>query len=969
MKDINIYKNLKITYFENRFASDKLELKEKAAREGRNLARTIHEEISWNDFVEETLNLKTWRTFTASDKTQYDKEKEKFDAIVFAKMLSNKGRKNTNIIAHYAIVLDIDGGMNVEDAVLDLADYEFVLYSSGGQGIKQGDRYRVVLPLDEPLSAKCYNELAETLKARFPYSDESFGKTLQLQFLPTYNKKYRDMFGAVYNKGKFLDPKKLPYVQSKSEFLGNIDYSTPKFSDDFVGRMLDALVQQNSGKMEYEERRILANRLASAGVNNSDMVRVLNAVGRPGAKHSGLEMAAMANTAYGHVMGLRKNLPNDFDFEFQKQPVAIIQTQGTKTKYDGEFNLKPNEYISDIADEMKWDDGINLLISDVGTGKTAYWCRREHVKIVAPLTCIVESNSNTNSLTNGNMATWNQIISMMKDSEECKKWILVVDEAHGLFSDYGYKHKVIKQLMKAFIMFKKVVLMSATISADYFSGLEIKKIYRVHKQSQAVKNIQTFICKKKDECLLKDLKKSTNKCIVLMNNKDLCNIFAERSGKKCLVVNADVKNTPEVIKFFKGKKMGEYECIIGTNSIVEGLSIEDNLNEVDVFIRGDLDPDRIEQFSNRFRNVVRIKNVKYYIDTKKPLKQQVDNVSEKVKAAQNLAEALTLYVSTLGSDKFTQGFVNQYRNESLDSAVYFDGNRFQVNYCMIDFDSALVREHNAVNDFYTFSQRMVEHGYNVMYPVWCHEETIISTLLHVDLKTMRDEREEDRQHMICKLADDFERGTLEDDGYHPDYDGLKEAVKNLIEAGMNVEQVKPVLMRRLNDCQYFNKLWTDYHHIDTGSSIREFVISEITKSMVIINGNEYLPNREADRIADLIATKVLREFYQGDAKSMLASDAWGSDVVICLTPINIVLNNITTQVRHLKVKQNRARSIINRYVTLGMSKQLRINHAKNRFFSIEYYSLTGVVFDKHVEQDIIADIIRKKTAITSRIVS
>ena len=114
-----IYQNqkLKVTYFQNCFASDKAELKQKAAAEGRTVASTFHTEFDWDEFVKEVLDRSKWATFTASNPEQYNKAKEQFDAVVFAQMIEGAARSAKNVIAHYAVVLDIDDGITVKDGL------------------------------------------------------------------------------------------------------------------------------------------------------------------------------------------------------------------------------------------------------------------------------------------------------------------------------------------------------------------------------------------------------------------------------------------------------------------------------------------------------------------------------------------------------------------------------------------------------------------------------------------------------------------------------------------------------------------------------------------------------------------------------------------------------------------------------------------------------------------------------------
>ena len=98
---------LKVTYFQNRFASDNAELKAKAAEEGRTVAATVHTEWTWAEITNMVMDRSKWSTFTAHDADAYSKAKEKFDAVVMAQMIEGGARSASNVIAHYAVVLDM----------------------------------------------------------------------------------------------------------------------------------------------------------------------------------------------------------------------------------------------------------------------------------------------------------------------------------------------------------------------------------------------------------------------------------------------------------------------------------------------------------------------------------------------------------------------------------------------------------------------------------------------------------------------------------------------------------------------------------------------------------------------------------------------------------------------------------------------------------------------------------------------
>jgi hypothetical protein len=958
-----IYNDLiiKLTYFENRYASNNKLVKEKAIQNGWKTARTDHANDTWGKLLEYLSHKENWNSFSARNENEYEKAKKKFDAVVFAEMIKNGARSHANVIAHYAIVLDIDDGISMDEVRSDLNDYEHLIYSSGGQGIKQGERFRVILPLKRPISADVYNEFSESLRKRFWYSDSSFSKTLQIQYLPTYNKLFKEQFKVFHNNGDLFNLECIEYVQAKNkDILSNVTFTKPKFDDDTLGYILDAIIEHNRGAMEYEERRILANRLLAFSVNSFDMVRVLDVVSRPGARHTGSDMAKMANASYGHIMGLRKNLPDGFKLNLLVQPTVIYTPKNVKLpKYDTDVTLKPNQYLSDVIEQVKFKDGFNLLIADVGAGKNHYFSKLKRTKLVVPLCSIVEQSGSNNKLEDNNVATWNQIITMMEKPEECKKWDLVIDEAHGMISDYGYKSKTIRILIEACSMFRRVILMSGTVRPEYFSGFDFETTHRVRKPSTAKKQIQTYICKSKEESLLNDLRETKNKAIVLMNDKDLGETIGDRSGKDYMLVNADLKNEPEVLNLYRTGVMGDYDCVIGTNSIVEGLSIHDNHDEIDVFIWGDTDPDRIEQVTNRFRNIKNVRNVRYYVDSKQCLGKIEDNVKHRIESAQNLAEANTRYLSDLLTDEARNSHIRQYRDESLQAAVYYDDGEFRVNYSTIDYHSQLVRQHNAFNDFGIFSTRLIEYGYDVFYPIWRNERTAEKDQIEKDVKEVKANREQQRYADLMQLAYDFESDCLASD-YSLEYNGIKDVVLNMLDGGLKKQDVGSIIGGIIKQSDYIQKVWTDIKHVDTGNSIREFVSKEVKKSLVHTKEKDYLFSQDAIRIAQLVTDKVLKEFYQGDLDAMLANENWASDVQKVPNGGSNSFNIIDDPLGTFEVKGKRASAIINRYICLGGSVKRQCKGERNRAFEVLHYSLTGLEFDRRSEEQRLADAVAAK---------
>ena len=113
--------------------------------------------------------------------------------------------------------------------------------------------------------------------------------------------------------------------------------------------------------------------------------------------------------------------------------------------YNKEWVLAPNQYLSDIAHEMDFSTGVVLLQADVGTGKSHYFSQLDNYHFIAPLLSIVLSISGKD------VSTWNSKVSQVlnaNDKSIYKTQTLVIDECHGLYTDFSYKEAVINDLMK-----------------------------------------------------------------------------------------------------------------------------------------------------------------------------------------------------------------------------------------------------------------------------------------------------------------------------------------------------------------------------------------------------------------------------------------------------------------------------------------------------------------------------------------
>lgn len=941
---------MKYTHYKNRFSS-----KDKGI---------VHLSGEWSDVVDAIVDKSQWHSFSATDRDTYDRAKEQFDAIVMAEMKPNMPRTADNVIAFYAIVLDIDDGASYEDIRQDLQKYEYVLYSSGGTGLKDGDRFRVILPLNEPMPAKDWKRYNTSLSERFAYSDECFKKGIQIQYLPVVNTVFADQFIAEHHRGEWFDyqnPADLPYVETQSieQFTKHVSFDEAQFTDKELQELAKAIVDHQANSLGYEQRRLLAQRLKHIGMSDHDAIMVLDAVSVPGFSTPNSVLVHGANPLYAHPEGLYKHVAKGvripaLERRIVRSVASQEDTEAHATSYDGEWTLAGDEYLSSIFSDMDFTTGINLLIADVGTGKTTQFMEYDENGVctgtipgylfIAPLTSIVDSFVDDNNLAGSGVGTWNQIESIIreKDKTKFKKLTLVVDECHGLFHDYGYKSKLINRLVETFQYFKSVILMSGTVEPENFSSITFSKVYRVRKPSIAKKNIYTMLSTKKDDLVIDHINNLTNKTIVLMNNKDLCEVVRKKIARSSLVVNADLKETIDVKNFFKGRHMGRhYDVIIGTNSIVEGLSIEDDLQDVDVVIWGDTVPERIEQFANRFRNVSTTKTIWYFID-RKPVELLTDYDRVQVlEEAASLCESLQELYEGLSSDVLRRSFVRQFSGEMYQDLVYFHDGKFHVSFTGVDYEYAEYRAEQYRNDFASFSGCLMKYGFNVFAPIAVDGDEQNAAEIRADKKVFSEARKKTRENLLEALKADMESNTIEDEETAPElYTSTYDSIQKLIAKGLEKGHVATVIDGYIEDEKFFAKAHADADFVQTGETVREMVISEI-------NGRKVLQVHETQEIADKVIGKVLFEYFAGDATAMSNSRSWGGLVVSGNTCSSNDLNKRDTYVLPLKAKSAKAaKEILCKYIKLSKSTLKSIDGKKVRVSPVEALSLTGLTFRK-----------------------
>lgn len=615
------------------------------------------------------------------------------------------------------------------------------------------------------------------------------------------------------------------------------------------------------------------------------------------------------------------------------------------SNYDGEWTLNAKEYISGIFYKMDLSSGVNLVNSSVGTGKTSQFIikptdeEREEGKVpkakpgyivLVPLTSIRLSFEGDNDVFSTGICTWNQIETILKHSnkEYFADKTLVIDEVHGFFLDYGYKANVINRLIASFPLFKSVIMMSGTATPDDFSGIEFNKVYKINKPSEARKVISTVVSTRVQDLVLNQLNSSKRKTIVLLNDKAQCEALNQMCTRTGLVVNADKKSDNEVVDLYVSGDM-KCEILYGTYSIVEGLSIENILDEVDIIIVGDEHPARIEQFTNRFRNIAKLKSVTYYVNRREVVEVGIFNRNEVIADAKVMKELLQTTYEALQTEEAKYSFTSQYRKDIAGSMVYFHEGKFEVSFTGIDYAYSEHKTREYANDFSLLSTALKEYGFLIQPLRFEDGDGENNAVITDTAKRLKEEAVEAENAVIEEYLADAISGNLKPVEEATElYTAIDQSVEKLLSRGLHKDDFESLVKGYIDDRSFFYRAHMDADYYPTGNTIREMIVN-------MVAGRTKLDAFTIRDIADAIIQKVLKEYFADNTEMMLKHPMWSK----CVMMGNKGLESSSSK---------GAKSILERYISLGKGKVESVKGVKVRLCEVVHLSLTGLRFTKPV---------------------
>ena len=116
-------------------------------------------------------------------------------------------RIGSNIKSLYALQLDYDSGLSVDEFIATHGDLKYSLYTSYSHGQKDSDRFRVVVPLAKELPCDLLEckKVRDNLVFHFPGVDECCFHRGHWQLLPLVNPEFRSCYRWHRNSGKPWD--------------------------------------------------------------------------------------------------------------------------------------------------------------------------------------------------------------------------------------------------------------------------------------------------------------------------------------------------------------------------------------------------------------------------------------------------------------------------------------------------------------------------------------------------------------------------------------------------------------------------------------------------------------------------------------------------------------------------------------------------------------------------------------------
>lgn len=863
-------------------------------------SNAINDNIEWTDFVQSTLDTDSWEVFT---------DKKLIPMFIPGELHANGRKTKENMKSRSGLIFDFDQiELTIEELKALFSEFEFLMYASTGNGIKPGLNARMVLPFATDIGLDEWEVRVPALKAAFPKPlfDHSAFTISQGQIVPS--KIEGTVAFAIHNTGRFFDITEYEATLKPEEVFTQQSYNF-NHDDVEVQLVIQTLVEERGGTLGRNQCWNIGQVLKNIGIYDVSIIERLR-------KPDSNTPASNAFTGNGthSINYLRQYMPKGFkwpDFEeitlrknLKKKPIAkTIEKMVDTSKYDQYFKLTTDQWLSDVVPQMTLGK-VSIISATCGIGKTHSVAggafdvtdplSGECIKTLmgAPLLLILKQNSTTmsndekdyNNVANG-FASWQKIIGI--SDEEAARTILVIDEAHGLYLD-GFKSGTNKQLMEQFNRFYRVILLSGTIEPEYFSNLKVDNYIRVEKTATFKKEIQRVYVPS-----YKNVAYVATKCIVdagirpvIIFHNNIKELKAIRKVLSELIPNyklinitarADDKHQTEYMEFTKRHSIEEqhldsnlsamgYHGLIGTNSLVEGINIYDEIEHADVHIIGDVSLERIEQVTNRWRKCTDTIHVYHYTEACNVVPMIAPaTIQDLVRMARDEArvknEKYSLYDERMRMKK-----INTFSKQLNDENIYWDyeANCFDVDYARIDNTMSEIRESYALQNFSLYRETLESYGFKVRDPITRSDVIDLKEQKKEITEIMEDERIEVLETVAESFIDAGKWLVPQFSKQSEEYEVQKDFIGRFVKRGLRPSDVHEYIERLKKDKEYWRALNADLNDKKYGNEITQYIHKEIHNHAIKHNGGMYLSVEGKKALANKIVMFVFDVYYDGD---------------------------------------------------------------------------------------------------------
>ncbi len=387
-----------------------------------------------------------------------------------------------------------------------------------------------------------------------------------------------------------------------------------------------------------------------------------------------------------------------------------------------------------------------ILWADTNMGKTTWVAghRTERRIILVPITSVLENIAakygatvyyqnlkNVTEKDNMIVCTYTSFPSlfnlMSSWTTKYKEWSIFFDEHHNFaFSaEKSFRNSELNFILDNVHRFKSFYSMTGTyfpIAHPFFKNCTVK---RVKWEEQPQKNLKLLYYKDKYEALLPRLVKGKKNIIFFQNKKeygklgDLITVLRNNGWNKIGLMNANEKGEEEYKKIVETEMIDENtEILICTSVAIEGMNIL-NTDVESLHFLTYMHPANIEQFANRFRNIIIPKMYVYFAESRKKMRNEkiLDVLKMQEEIIENIRGILK-YVSK-PKNKFVDSICSYEAQKALmeslakSNFIRKNGDEWDIDYLAIA--NAVFEEESevAANNIEYLSEYLKEYGWTV----------------------------------------------------------------------------------------------------------------------------------------------------------------------------------------------------------------------------------------------------------------